>query len=261
MNCAEIARLVHVDLDGEFGAEERLELEQHLEECPSCAELARSERAYVGRLRDTLHTNRTPAPAALAARIDRALDEVDRPRVAPLSRMTAWSMPAAALAVVLVSVWLVRHPDEPAEHLGAQALIGDAVARHERELPIEVQGPDPEQVRTWFQGKLDVPVRPPMLRQPQAHLVGGRLSHLGERQAAYLVYDLGGSKVSVFIFDPQDLATGRLRRRNVHGRDVWVGGAHGYNVAVVNDGGLGYAFTSDLSENRMLDVVSTAFSR
>jgi len=41
--------------------------------------------------------------------------------------------------------------------------------------------------------------------------------------------------------------------------EVYVGAAHGYNVAVVRSGGLGYAFTSDLPQQRMLDLLSTTF--
>jgi len=258
MSCAEVARLVHLELDGEFGAEERLDLERHLSECASCADLARGERAFVGRLRDVLRADRAAAPPALSVRIDRALDQVDGgARVTPLRRILAWSVPAAAAAVALVA-WWAQVPDG---QLGAQMLVGEAVARHQRELPIEVRGPDPEQVRSWFRGKLDLPVRPPTLGQPRTQLVGGRLSHLGQRQAAYLMYDVGGSKISVFIFDPQDLATERMRHRSVRGRDVWVGAEHGYNVALVRSGGLGYAFASDLDEARMLDLISAAFSR
>jgi anti-sigma factor RsiW len=264
MSCAEVARFIHVYLDGEFAAEERAEMEGHLAGCPACAEAARRERQFLDRVRGTLRADGAAAPAALAARIDRALDQVERP--APRTWRTAitWGLPAAVAAALLLAAMragegqLPSQPDERA--MAMPVLFREAVARHERELPVEVRGPDPEQVRTWFRGKLDVPVRPPALLAPSVQLLGARLSHLGDRQAAYLVYDVGGSKFSVFIFDPQNLETERFRRRTVRGHDVYLGGEHGYHVAVLRDGGLGYAFASDLPEARMLDLLSAAFA-
>jgi anti-sigma factor RsiW len=258
MNCAEISRFVHVDMDGELDAEDRIDLEQHLSGCAACAEVARKEREFVGRLRETLRTDRPVAPPALAARVDRALDEVGRRRT-PVQRMAVWGVVAAAAAMLLVVG--LRTGDQRTAEGRMQGLMGEAVARHQRELPIEVSGPDPNRIGSWFRGKLDLPVRPPALRPVDAQLLGGRLSHLGERQAALLTYDVGGSKFSVFIFDPRNMATDHLMRRRVQGRDVYVGGAKGYRVAVVNEGGLGYAFASDLDEARMLDVIASIFPR
>jgi len=261
MSCADIARFVHVYVDGEFEGDERLEVERHLDACTACAEIARRERAFVGRLRETLREDRPPSPPSLRPRIAHALAEVDRSRGTRLTRVVRWGIPVAAAAGVLIVVTLwggARRSAQP-------ALFAEAVSRHQRELPVEVRGPDPEMIRTWFRGKLDMPVRPPALQGSRARLIGARLSHLGQRQAAYLVYDIGGTKFSVFVFDPDDpsasdLATARLRHKSVGGRDVYVGGAHGYNVAVMRAGGVGYAFTSDLPEQRMLELLSTTFS-
>ena len=259
MSCADVARFIHVYVDGEFEAEERLELERHLDACASCADVARGERAFVSRLRESLREDRPPVPPTLRPRIAHALAEVDRPRATRIRTFALVGIPSLAAAAALLLAWRgERRVEQP-------LLLSEAVARHERELPVEVKGPDPEMIRTWFRGKLDMPVRPPTRPGSRAQLVGARLSHLGQRQAAYLVYDLGGTKFSVLVFDPDDpaasdLATDRLRHRTVGGKDVYVGGAHGYNVAVVRAGGLGYAFTSDLPEQRMLDLLSTSFS-
>lgn len=258
MNCAEVLRFVHIDMDKELDPEDRVALERHLSSCPSCADTARGEREFLGRLRETLRVARPVAPPALAARVDRALDEVERPS-APARQMIFWGAFAAAAAVVL-AIGLRSGQQEPAQ-AQVGGLVGEAVVQHQRELPIEVRGPDPDRIRSWFRGKLDVPVRMPAMQPRRAHLVGGRLSHLGQRQAAELQYDVGGNRISVFVFDPTDMATGNLTPHRVQGRDIYMGGARGYSVAVVNEGGLGYAFASDLDEARMLEVLSSMFSR
>jgi anti-sigma factor RsiW len=260
MDCAETARYLHVYVDGEFEGPERLDIEAHLHACAACAETARHERAFVARLRETLRADPPATPPSLRPRIAEALAVVDRPRMR-LAGVARWGAPAVAAAAVLTAlVWKQSH-----RPLAGPPLLAEAVSRHQRELPVEVRGPDPELVRTWFRGKLDVPVRPPALSGSRARLIGARMSHLGTRQAAYLVYDVGGSTVSVFVFDPEDPSAGggiteRLQRRTVGGREIYVGGTHGYNVAVVRSGGLGYAFTSDLPQQRMLDLLATSFS-
>lgn len=140
--------------------------------------------------------------------------------------------------------------------LGGPLVLSDVVGRHVRSLPPEVQGPNPERVATWFQGKVDFPVRPPVFPEAPAGLVGGRVSWVRDAPAAHLFYDLEGRHVSVMVF-------ARGRRLPVDGiaglcvpnRKVWVGRSKGINVALLERDRVAYALASDLSEPQILRLV------
>jgi anti-sigma factor RsiW len=139
------------------------------------------------------------------------------------------------------------------------AVTADVLAKHQRNLPVEVSG-QTDDVRRWYVDKVDFPVRPPKFTQP-AHgqkvaFRGGRLANVRDRQAAYLLYEVDGNKVSVFIFDPGELPLEARRRAVVGNREVFIDGERGYNVALFRDHGVGYAIASEVGEQEMLRLVS-----
>ena len=136
----------------------------------------------------------------------------------------------------------------------------DVVAKHQKGLPMEVSG-GVDQVKKWYVDKVDFPVRPPQLcRNVSCTLRGGRLASIGDHQAAYLVYDVNGDKVSVFIFDANDMPIETRRKMIVGNREVYLDQEHGYNVALFRDRGVGYAIASDLDQDQMMKMVSSAVS-
>ena len=167
----------------------------------------------------------------------------------------AWAvraMPAAA-AVGLVATFMISK-------VQWSPIAADLVAKHAHSTPLEVSG-GPEQVRKWYADKVDFPVRPPALcKHAACSLRGARLSSVGDKPAAYLVYDVNGDKVSVFIFDANDLPIETRRKTVIDNRDVYLDQEHGYNVALFRDRGVGYAIASDLDQEQMMKLVSSAVS-
>lgn len=137
--------------------------------------------------------------------------------------------------------------------LGGPLVLSDVVGRHVRTLPPEVEGPNPERVASWFHGKVDFPVRPPVFDEAPAGLVGGRVSWVRDAPAAHLFYDLDGRRVSVMVF-------ARGRRLPVDGiaglcvpnRKVWVGRSKGINVALLERDRVAYALASDMAESEIV---------
>ena len=118
-----------------------------------------------------------------------------------------------------------------------------------------------EQVKKWYADKVDFPVRVPQLcKQAACTLRGGRLASIGDKQAAYLVYDVNGDKVSVFIFDASDLPIETRRKTVIDNREVYFDQEHGYNVALFRDRGVGYAIASDMDQEQMVKMVSSSLS-
>lgn len=138
------------------------------------------------------------------------------------------------------------------------AMIDDTLDWHRGNFPLEVTTADPEEAQAWFKGKVDFSVRLPQFADRRVNLLGGRIAHIEDRRAALLLYEVDGSKLSVVLFDGDGLTVPRETLRQVKGRDiVWLN-QRGYGVALLQDSGVTYAMTSDLSEDRLLDLVATS---
>lgn len=245
--CSDVERFLDAYIDGEFAAEDRGGLEEHITSCPSCAERVRLHAGLKAALKAACP--RAPLPENLRQRITSALREEDAHKHSILGRRLAWStVPLGAVAMVLGMIFFAHHSLSP--------VATEAIARHQRDLPIEVSGGD-QKIRDWFTHKVDFAVHPPRLPVGAA-LRGGRLANIRDRQAAYLLYDVDGRKVSVFVFDPGDLQMAGRSQRQIGNRQIFFDSARGYNVALFRDHDVGYAFTSDMDEDRMLQLVSAA---
>lgn len=242
MSCADFEKFVSAFVDGELDVAAIRELERHRDSCERCAAVFEDERATKRAVRAGMR--RALAPVALRERIRASLDRVD---AAPRTRRSAWVVPLAAAAAIAF-VWFGGAA--PGGGGGAtQAGLFDVGANlHAKNLPVEVQSQDPENVAGWLRGKVDFKVRPPRLPKRGSKLVGARLSHVGDRQAVQLVYDVGGGRVTVLVFEAnRTLAEGRVRR--VRNRVLRLGHAHGYHGAFVRSGDLGYLVVSDFGQS------------
>lgn len=249
LRCAGISRFVDTYLDGEFAETDRAEFEAHLGDCESCRGKVRVQAEWKQAIKEA--APREQAPAALRNRVARSIARESKPMLS----WRAWAvraMPAAAAVGLLATFMISKVQWSP--------VAADLVAKHQKTTPIEVSG-GPDQVRKWYADKVDFPVRVPQLcRQAACSLRGARLSSVGDKPAAYLVYDINGDKVSVFIFDATDLPIETRRRQVIGNREVYFDQEHGYNVALFRDRGVGYAIASDLDQDQMMKLVSSAVS-
>jgi mycothiol system anti-sigma-R factor len=251
LRCAGIQRFVDCYLDGEFAERDRGEFEAHLAECEICREKVRVQAEWKKQIKAA--APREQAPAALRNRIKRSIAREAPAQPLSWRRWTVRVMPVAAASGVLLTLLVSKVQWSP--------VAADVIAKHQKmaagTLPIEVTG-GPDQLKQWYANKVDFPVRP--LQLPQAALRGGRLANIGDKQAAYLVYDINGDKVSVFVFDPADLPMEAQRKAVIKNREVYFDQERGYNVALFRDHGVGYAIASDLDSDQMMKLVSGAVS-
>jgi mycothiol system anti-sigma-R factor len=249
LRCAGISRFVDTYLDGEFAETDRAEFEGHMNDCELCRGKVRVQAEWKQAIRAA--APREQAPAALRNRVARSIARESKPMLS----WRAWAvraMPAAA-AVGLVATFMISK-------VQWSPVAADVVAKHQKMMPIEVSGGS-DQVKQWYVDKVDFPVRPPQLcRQAACPLRGGRLASIGDHQAAYLVYDVNGDKVSVFVFDANDMPIETRRKTVIGNREVYFDQEHGYNVALFRDRGVGYAIASDLDQEQMMKMVSSAVS-
>jgi anti-sigma factor (TIGR02949 family) len=248
LRCAGISRFVDTYLDQEFGEGDRAEFEGHLSECETCSAKVRMQAEWKRAIKAA--APRELAPAALRNRVSRQLARESKPMLSWRQWATR-AMPAAAAVGLIATLMISKVQWSP--------VAADVVAKHQRNLPLEIYGGS-DQVKQWYSDKVDFPVRPPQFRNMEAAFRGGRLASIGDKQAAYLVYDIKGNKVSVFVFDPSQLPIEARRKAVIGNREVFFDEEHGYNVAMFRDRGVGYAIASDLDDAAMSKLVSAAIA-
>jgi anti-sigma factor RsiW len=250
MNCREVKKYLDTYVDSELEAGRILEVDTHLEECEHCRSIVLLKRKLKSEIREL---GQIKAPDYLRNQI---LAKAN-PRRKRWRNIIATAVPlAAAAALVMVLVLPGNAPDsEP-----LSGVVEDLVNRHARQLPMEIQGTDPREAATWFRGKVDFPVRAPLVNLKEATFQGARLSNVRSHQAAHMTYNVDGHPVTLMIFNPQVNGFTGGSHVTVNGKDVILGRRKGYNVAIFMQGDMAYALSSDLSQKRLLKLVRD-FSR
>ena len=233
MNCNEALELMHGFVDGELDLVKNIEIERHLDTCPSCkvqydsaCELASAIRA---------HAAYYVAPPDLRARIVATL-----PRQ-PVShwRSAAWNwggMAAALVVSTLLGLVLLQPGSE-------DRLVQEVVAAHVRSLMADhltdIASSDQHAVKPWIAGKLDF--SPPVkdLTAKGYVLAGGRLDYLGGRGVMALVYRRHGHVINLFVWPNTTDADSQIRT------DL----RQGYNAAQFTRAGMTYWAVSDLNQD------------
>lgn len=244
MNCRDLDSQLTPYLDGELIDEARLGVESHLATCETCRRHIEVERHNLLAIRQAARAASPAAPDAFKARLFENLrDDANR-----RTRSTAQRVAALAAGVTVVALaghqgWRVHQ-----RRLYEQ----DAVARHARQFPLEVQG---EGIEQWFGGKLDHRVKVPSF--PNARAAGARLLQVRDKPAAYIRYEgatpqatpvAARGSMGLFVYgdDNQDVDVGT---------EPAVGSSHGYNVVSWRRGDVVYQLVTDLDEADIRELV------
>jgi anti-sigma factor RsiW len=266
IGCADLERLFHPYLDGELLADDCALVEEHVASCASCREMVAFQARFKADLRSRLRAPRTEdVPAHLLSSVQSALDQADASRSwRPMRGVGPASLGILAVAAAVLLVVMSRPTQADS------AIVEEAIRGHEKNLPVEVGGPDvsDDEVRSWMQGKVAVPVRPLRMqtagrdRGVEPRLMGGRVYHLRNRDVAQLVYRVGTSQMTVYVFDPSgfEFSAPQTRKRLVGRHEVYLAEERGYTVALYRDRGVGYAVASDLEPEGVMRVVAASLN-
>lgn len=262
MDCAECRVQLPLMVDGELDAPEYTEVEAHLEGCHGCA----VEHARLIGLKERMRES-----AVLRLSEDarcRLVRRVTDARRVPARRLRVRAAGAAMLAAGLAVVAMVGLQTEGSNgalsdgevaglSMMSPEVVQIAVYWHHKELPVEVTGPSPRLVQGWFNRQLSFGLEVPDLGRG-THLLGGRMSHVGGREAALLVYEARGRKLTVLAFPVEavgsDVAESLPR---VFGELVW-DNSGGLIVAAQQRHGVVYTYASTLAESEFRRVVESA---
>jgi anti-sigma factor RsiW len=124
--------------------------------------------------------------------------------------------------------------------------VEDAVSRHARAYPLEIEKPSPEQLEAWFDGKLDHRVAVP--RFQNVVFQGGRLLNVRDRQAAYIRFDgEGNRRLGLFVYSDKP--------GDVDVTEPEVDRSNGFNTVTWRDGDVVYTLVTDLNDDDIRQMV------
>src|SRR5215472_12542709 len=233
MRCDEIRPRLDAYIDGELAEAERVQLRDHLADCPECG----PEAGALERLRDGIRRSAPAywAPEALRSRIRFALRREAVTSARQTNPAPGWLAYAASilLAVAVGSGGTLLITGERQEDTMANELIDSHLRSLLSSHLTDVASSDQHTVKPWFAGRSDV--SPPVvdLAGEGFPLVGGRLDLIAGKPVPALVYRRREHVINVFVLPASggDLAAILTRR--------------GYSLRHWNEGDLGFWAVSD----------------
>jgi anti-sigma factor RsiW len=246
VNCQQTQTLLHVYVDGELEMTGNLELEQHLQACPACAQA----HGRLGALRTTLQNQlpyRTPA-RQLRLNIQAALRQAGRRNSPRRFAAPRWFALAACVALVLLGGWTLATVLLPPPGRDGDMVVRQVVTAHIRSLMVDkhlldVESSDRHTVKPWFKGKIDFAPTVQDFGQKDFPLVGGRLDYLDNRPVAVLVYKRREHPINLFMWPvgtSSDAVQGTIERQ-------------GYHLVHWTQAGMNYWAVSDLDVRELQD--------
>ncbi|MGH7382455.1 MAG: anti-sigma factor family protein [Candidatus Methylomirabilales bacterium] len=269
MSGHEFARYLQAYCDGELEVSKMLEVEGHLEACPSCRRSVEAERAFREHLRAKIAPE--PVPPHVGERLRSAMDDLDRQgrsSAPPREGRRPWSLAVAASVLLLtlggVLGYLIA---QRVSRLTPSPLLGQLVGEHMRstqlERPVELHSENTQQVAFWLQGRIEHPVLVPDYNPMGIQLLGGRVLQLGDRRVASVVYKKGGKMLSLFALSGTGytgllIGLEEVRR---HGQVFLAFESEGQEMLLWGQGEMLYALVSDVGWDALFECAQVFFDR
>ena len=252
MDAREVERLADLSLDGELDPEEEARLRAELAASPESRQAFEKRSWFQAQVRDRLRDScdSTPVPIGLRNRVSaRLLSEAQSDQ---REHWRGWMPALAAVAMIGVLSWTcdgnaVLDPEE-------------AVKRHVRNPPPEVRAlGSTAPIRDFLRQNLDHRIRVPQFRRArgQVRLVGARLDNLSNRDAAFIMYDQRGARISLFAIPcGREPRMSNFDARTVGTRRVLVGRHRGYSLVTWGQEGVVYSMVSDVDSEELVRLVA-----
>jgi anti-sigma factor RsiW len=133
------------------------------------------------------------------------------------------------------------------------ALVTEAVNDHIRVVsgthPVDIESGGIHQVKPWFTGRLEFAPRVTFSGDDDFPLVGGGVGYFVDRKAAMFMFKRRLHVITLLVFPADGLPWPTVPPTRVGPLSVDEQTSRGFNVLLWQDGGLGYALTSDVNRH------------
>ena len=264
LSCELCRKYLGFYLDQALGVKESLEVQEHLQECPQCTDLASAERSMRAAVRRQAVTE--PLPEADKRRLIRLAMQQPRQDWSWLEKLreaVQWRDVGlgAALSAAILLVFLSPVRDLLTGHDAAQKFVHEtAMAYHtylDQDMPMEVKTSDDGQLARWANNVVDRHFQVPCITDKAAQLVGGRVCRLRDRKGLAMKYRHEGSDLLVFAFRDAALSLPDRRMTPTAAGDFYVRHVAGRPVILWQRAGVTYSLVGDIDHQALLRVAGT----
>ncbi len=263
MSCAEIRPYLQAFVDEELSPERAIDVERHLVACGECAAEVELTRSLCRATRNSV-SGVAMCPEFQSRLCACLAEERKRQESRGSSPLSIWVMgPLAAAAGVALYFGMQEaeqlREDVPVARASNDQLVDLLVDYH---TSAEEPGANDPNTVAHFEPTLGFPVRAPDLGQFGARFEGADLVPIDHTRLAKLRYSIGGRRVTLYMYDPEELplrAQRTLHPSVVGSQAVFVGSRRGYSIATCEKKGVGYAFTGELSDEESAELVAAVY--
>ena len=264
LSCEQCRKYLAFFLDQALGVKESLDVQEHLQECADCTDMAAAERM----LRAVVRQQAAAAPLPEAEKrqlIRRAMRQNGHPRpwLAALREAVQWrdvglgvAFAAAALLVFLSPVRDLFSGNDAARKFVHET----AMAYHtylDQDVPMEVKTSDDGQLVRWANDVIGHSLHVPCITDKAAQLVGGRLCRLRDRKGLAMKYRHHGSDLLVFAFRDAALSLPDRRLIPTEAGRFYVQHVAGRPVILWQRAGVTYSMVGDIDRQALLRVAGS----
>lgn len=260
MTCQELASYIDAFLDDELSVGENLRIQAHLVFCELCRQVVASEV----KLRNLIEADTFEdfAPGSLRERIVEQAREQPaggvvralRPSAASHRRFVTGLLTGVGAAAAILGFMFLLLMGGPGDTppLAAEVLAKHGMYSRAPEL-LQIASSQPTELARWFRERVHFPLKLPLLARPGDRLIGGRLSSVGDSQAAYLIYARDGRRLSLFIFKVLPGLPRPGMAKQVEGLPFYTATLQNRAVVWWEDGEVYYAVTGDGEVEDLID--------
>jgi anti-sigma factor RsiW len=261
MICSESREYLFAFLDNELDTALSIEFQHHLERCADCAREVEIERAVRGSLGRRLlevpadfsfdESNLAMALEA-SSRVERGRGRTNRKRL----------LATGVAAVLLLGgiVISVKSPEIASTHSDARTadlLVADFDHFLKKGQPLQIRSQDPNAVSAWFGEQVKFEVLLPKESGGHCLLIGGRKCRIGGREAAFTMYKMEETPVSLVIVAAHPDDSDGMTLVSSGGRNHWVDRCQGHTIVAQRRGDLLYAAISTLPVSQLLHLLES----
>ena len=245
-DCKSINNYISALIDGELKGKKADKVKDHIEGCKRC----RQEFEIVSALKPIVKNVKTEkAPLYLKSRIINSIEEsekkwsfIDLLPVFNLKHVYTASTVAALLLLAIIPLYYLS------ANVSASTIAVKSVNNHLSNTIVDIFDEQMPSSRTELERIFDVQgLSWQGISSPKVNL-----HYLKERRVAYIAFDRKGHKLSLFIFDVNNLKLPEGRIIKEGEKEIYVDKYKGFNVLFWKEGNVGYSMVSDLGGDEMI---------